>query len=106
MDDQTHIGVGTGTTTPDPTDTDLETPVLRKAFDETPVKNVSAGTYDFSTTIGLTEANSNTLAEAGLFDALSGGNMSDHKLLTNTVAKTSSIELSIGIRLTVEVTNS
>ena len=105
FDTASHIGFGTGTTPPSPLDTDLETPVTRKAFDETALKNIPAGTYDFSATLGLTEGNGNDIAETGLFDAVSGGNMFLRKLLNTIISKTSSVELSIGMRVTVEVTN-
>ena len=105
FDSTTHIGFGTGTTPPSPSDTDLTTPIIRKAFDETPIKNVVAGTYDFSANLGLTEGNGNTFGETGLFDAVSSGNMYIKKLLTNLVPKTSAVELSIGLRVNVEVTN-
>lgn len=105
FDDVTHIAIGTGTTTPLPADTVLGSEVERNAFDEVKVKNSSSGTYDFTSTFGLTEANGSTLAETGLFTASSGGTMRLRKLLTNTIAKTSSVEVSVGLRVTVTVTN-
>jgi len=103
FDSMTHIGFGTGTTTPSENDSDLTTPVIRVALDETPIKSESSGTYDFSALLGLTEGNGNTLAETGLFSAVSGGTMSLKDLLSVTVAKTASIELSIGLRVNVNV---
>ena len=103
FDNMSHIGFGTGVTTPTDLDTALTTPIIRKTFDETPIKNTGLGTYEFSTILGLTEANGNTLAETGLFDAETGGTMSLKKLLNNTVSKTESVELSIGLKVTVNV---
>jgi len=105
FDTMTHIGFGTDNTPASPSDTALGAEVARKAFDETPVKDELNGTYDFATTLGLSEGNGNTLEEIGLFDAASGGNMALRELLNNSVPKTSSIELSVGIQVQVEVTN-
>lgn len=103
FDSMTHMGFGTGTATPSGADTDLTTPIVRVAFDETPVKNVSAGTYDFSALLGLTEGNTNDLAEMGIFTSSSGGDMGVKKLLSTIVAKSASVELSVGLRVTVTV---
>ncbi|MBW6469605.1 MAG: hypothetical protein K0A90_00105 [Methanosarcinaceae archaeon] len=105
FDTGTHIGFGTGTTTPVISDTDLETSIIRKIFDEVAIKNIGSGTYDFSSTLGLTEGNGSTIAEVGLFDAVSAGNMFNRILLSTAVAKDVSKELSIGLRTTITVTN-
>ena len=105
FDPATRIGFGTGTATPLPSDTDLTTPIVRKTFDETAIKNEGAGTYDFSANIGLTEENGNDFSETGLFVDASGGDMFLKLLFDTIVPKTSSVELSIGLRLNVEVTN-
>ena len=105
FDTCSDIGFGDDNTTPLPTDTTLSNEIIRKSFDETPTKNISSGTYDFSATIGLTEGNSTTYEEVGLFNASSGGDMFIRKLLSSSVTKTSSIELSVGLRLNIEVTN-
>ncbi len=99
--DASHIGFGTGATAESPAQTTLIAEVIRKAFDEAVIEG--AGTLDFSATLGLTEGNGSTMAEAALFNAASSGTMYMRKLLTTTVAKTASIELSIGMRLTVAV---
>jgi hypothetical protein len=103
FDDMTHIGFGTGTATPVETDTDLTTPILRVAFDETAVKNTGAGTYDFSGVLALTEGNGNDFAEVGTFDADAAGEMGMKLLLNSVVSKTVSLELSVGVRLNVNV---
>lgn len=106
FDTATYIGVGTDNTGESAAHTDLLAPVIRKAFDEAALKNVSLGTYDFSAIIGLTEANGTTLQETGLFVASSGGDMFLRKLLTSAIAKTSSKELSIGLKVTITVSDS
>lgn len=105
FDSSSHIGFGRGTTSPSPLDTDLTDPVIRKAFDELPIKDDVAGTYDFATTLGLTEGNTNDLGEVGTFDSASAGDMLQKKLLTQVITKNSSKELSVGMRVTVTVTN-
>jgi hypothetical protein len=100
--DSSHIGFGTGTTAEAPSQTTLTTEIIRNAFDEAVIEGV--GTLDYSATLGLTEGNSNTFAEVGLFNAASSGTMYARKLLTTTVAKTSTMELSVGIRVSISVT--
>jgi len=107
FDDLTHMAFGSGTKTPkfgteDPT---LASELVRKLFDEAKVKSIGAGTYDFSGTLGLTEANGNTISNMGLFNASSGGDMKLVELLTIAVPKTVAIDLSVGVRITVEVIN-
>ena len=106
LDDLTHMAFSTDTGAEDSSNTTLPSEVIRKAFSETPVKNASAGTYDFEGYLGLTEGNGNTLAKSGLFTASSGGTMRTENLWTATVAKTSSIDLTCGVRVTITVENS
>jgi len=105
FDDLIEMAFGTGTGAEDPSDTALGNEIERNVFDETPLKSIAAGTYDFSGLLGLSEGNGNTIAEVGLFNSSSGVTMKSRKLLTNTVAKTSNKDLSVGIRITVEVIN-
>jgi hypothetical protein len=104
FDNASYIGWGTSNQAESPADTDLIASVIRKAFDEVPIKNTSAGIYDFSATLGLTEANSNTLRETGLFDISSGGDMFIRKLLPVEIAKDSTKEVSVSMRVTITVT--
>ena len=106
FDPSSHIGFGSGTTTPSPLDTDLTTPIVRKPFDEVPVKNITNGTYDFATTLALTEGNGSNVSEVALFDALTAGTMFNKKLLSYVIAKDATKEFSVGMRVTIEVTNS
>jgi len=73
-----YVAIGTGTTAPSASDTALETEIARKAGSTSrATTNVSNDTAvveaTFSSADGLT--GSSNVAEAGLFDATSGGNM-------------------------------
>lgn len=105
FDDLTQMGFGDDSTPTSTSDTTLGNEFLRKIFDETPLKSPGAGTYDFSAAVGLTEGNGNTFRETGLFNASSGGDMRFRALLPTQVAKTADKDLSVGIRITVEVEN-
>ena len=105
FDDLTHMAFGSGTTTPVVGDTTLASELVRNLFDEAKIKSIGTGTYDFSGTLGLTEANGNTISNMGLFNASSGGDMKLVELLTIAVPKTVAIDLSVGVRITVEVIN-
>jgi hypothetical protein len=105
FDDLIQMAFGTGTTTPTISDTTLGTEVDRNAFDESPIKSVGSGTYDFSGFLALTEGNGNDISEIGLFDASSSGNMKLRELLSDVISKTSTIDLGVGVRITIEVEN-
>lgn len=105
FDDLIQMGFGDDSTPTSTSDTTLGNELLRKAFDEASVKNEGQGTYDFSGALGLTELNGNTLRETGIFNASSGGDMRLRALFPTEVIKTADKDLSVGIRLTVEVVN-
>jgi hypothetical protein len=105
FDTAAYMGFGTGTTPRSASDTTLEGEVQRNAFDETSVKNVTAGTYDFSGTLGLTEGNGNDIANVGVFDLATGGDLFASNLLGTSISKTDSLDISVGLRVTVEVIN-
>lgn len=105
LDDLTEMGFGDDNTATSISDTTLGNEIIRNVFDETKIKSVGAGTYDFSGLVGLTEANGNTLKETGLFVQASGGVMRLRALLPTEVVKTVSKDLSCGIRITIEVEN-
>jgi len=98
----THIGVGDGVTTPTVSDTTLTNETDRDALFDT----LTDSTFSVSGSIFLdtTENNGNDIRECGIFDALTGGNMLSHSL-TNTISKTSSIEVFIEILINLEVAN-
>jgi hypothetical protein len=106
FDTAAYVGFGSDNTVESPAQTDLIVPVIRKAFDEVSLKNDSLGTYEFSAIAGLTEANGETLQEAGLFVEAADGAMFLRKLLTTGITKTASKEVSIGIKVTITVTDS
>ena len=82
------MALGTGTTAVTSTDTTLDTEVFRGAmtsFTDTDGQTV------FKYFLASGSANGNTLAEAGLFTAGSGGTMYARSVLSSTIVKTSSI---------------
>lgn len=97
----THGAIGTGTTTPTASDTALVTEVFRDAIDETDTSGT--GTVVASLRVLTTEANGNAIAEFGLFDAASSGNMSMRNTMT-VINKTSDIQLFMDGQVTITVT--
>lgn len=87
-----HIGIGTDNTAATATDTTLGTEVDRNALTS---DSASAGVITYKAFFSKSEANGNTIAEVGLFDAASSGNMFCRSVLSSTVAKTASVSLSI-----------
>jgi len=85
----TYIAVGTGTTTPAADDTILEAEVLRKAIQEY-VENTN--NVIVSGRLAATEANGNDLAEFGLLNASSAGDLQSHDIHIQ-FTKSSSVEV-------------
>lgn len=72
----THIGVGTGTTAPVAGDTALANEVFPTSSVRTSTGvKLSNDVIGYNIVVLNSEANSNTLAEFGLFDATTGGTM-------------------------------
>lgn len=96
----THLAVGDDDTTPTAGDTALGNELTRKARQE-----YTEGTSDIvmSLWIGSTEANSESLEEVGLFDAVAAGNLLVRDTFT-AIAKTASIEVWIDIEEQIDVT--
>lgn len=92
-----YIAIGTGTTAAALTDTALGTEVDRNQIAS---KTDSVGVATFKAFFGKSEANGNTIAEVGLFDLASGGTMFCRAILSSTIAKTSTISLTITWTLT------
>lgn len=84
----THFAVGTGTTAVSATQTALVTQVLR---DTVTSRTSNAQQLVVSYYLASGSANGNTLAEAGLFNAASGGTMFARVKLASTIVKTASI---------------
>lgn len=97
----THVGFGTGTATPSPSDTALVAQVLRQArqeYTETASRVTIAGFLNAS------QANGNTIAEVGVFDAISAGNMKTRNTYTTPIVKTTDKEVWTDTTVTVTVT--
>ncbi len=86
------IAIGTGTAAADVTDTTLGAEVDRNAL---VLDTSSAGVITYKAFFSKSEANGNTIAEVGLLDAASSGNLFCRSILSLTVAKASSISLNI-----------
>ena len=91
-----HIGIGTGTSTPQVTETDLVTSILRKAFTSQVKGSDGIATYEM--TLLTSEGNGNTLAEVGIFNAVSSGDMLN-RITHIGIDKTSDIELKYEIEI-------
>lgn len=87
-----HIAIGTGSTAATVTDTALGTEVDRNALAS---DSATTGVITYKAFFSKSEANGNTIAEVGLFDAAASGNMFCRSVLSSTVAKTASVSLSI-----------
>lgn len=88
----THFALGTGTTAVQPSDTTLGTEVVREALadknDDEDAQLVCQ--YYLASGVG----NGNTLAEAGLFTAASGGTMYARVVLADPIIKTAAVATS------------
>lgn len=84
----THFAVGTGTTAVTASDTALVTEVSRAAVAG---RTSNAQQLVVSYYLPSGTANGNTLAEAGIFNAASGGTMFARVKLSPTIVKTASI---------------
>lgn len=93
----THVAVGTGTTAVVVTDTTLQTQVLREAATE---KTAASAQLTVKYYLASGSANGNTLAEAGLFTAASGGTMYVRAILSSTIVKTSAVTVTFTWTLT------
>ena len=68
-----HMAVGTGTASEDATDTVLGTETIRKAH--VAKIQTAVGTTKYTMSLLSTDANGNSLAEVGIFNASSSGDM-------------------------------
>ena len=97
----THGALGTDNTTPTAADTTLGAEVFRDAIDD--FDKSAANKVVASLQVATTEANGNTIREAGWFDDPSAGDMWTRNTL-NEITKTSDIQiyLDVEIEITVE----
>lgn len=85
VDPLSHFAVGTGNTAAAAGDTALETEVFRDVYTQI---TLSAGTIVIRYYLGPNDANGNTLQEAGLFNAASGGTLYARRVLSSPIVKT------------------
>ena len=93
----THFAVGTGTTAVLGAQTTLTTEVEREAIT---VATTASKTVTIKYYLSSATANGNTLAEIGLFNDATTGDMFARALLTPTIAKTSSIAVTFTWQIT------
>jgi hypothetical protein len=93
----THLALGTGTGAVAATDTTLGTEVFRGALTSL---TAAAGKLTAVYYLGTGSANGNTLSEAGLLTASSGGVLYARALLASTIAKTAAISATFTWELT------
>lgn len=90
----TYFAVGTGTTAADTSDTTLETEVFRNTITQ---QTAGAGTLQVKYVLGSTEANGNTITEAGVFGDAATGVADTGTLFSRTtftgVVKSASIQI-------------
>ena len=98
----THMGFSDDTSAEAASSDTLTGEFLRKALDITD-KDAGALTYEWDGTLGLTEANGETLQKLGIFTDLAGNTLKLSKLLDVAVAKTADREINVGYQLTIEL---
>lgn len=100
----TYIGWGTGTTAAAVTDTTLTTASAESRTNGSKSKTTTTVTDDTLTVTGtVTSASGQTIAEVGLFDASTSGNMYVHGVFTGIALLTGD---SIAFTVTIQVTTS
>ena len=100
----THMGFGSGTTTPNAGDTTLQTELLRVSL-ESATKDSGNNKYTFIGRVPITQLNSSTINELGLFNASSSGTMACRILSPIAVTKTSDEEILFTIIVRVNAVN-
>jgi len=91
-DPPTYMAIGTGSTAIMAGDTTLESEVDRVAIAST---SASSGIVTYKAFWGQNDANGNTISNAGLFNDASAGDLFAAYVLSSTIAKTTSISLTI-----------
>ena len=97
----THAAVGTGDNAPSAAQTSLQTEVHRNP--RVSVDKTSPNIIVSSLEITSTQANSNTIREAGWFNAASAGTMWQRNLV-NPINKTSDVQLFLDTQFTITIT--
>jgi hypothetical protein len=88
IDPLTHFALGTGTTAPVIGNQALATEVYRDTITDFVYESATLKVKYYLPT---TQANGNTIGEAGVFNSSSGATMFNHVLISPTIVKTSSI---------------
>lgn len=88
----THLAVGTGSGTPASGDTALGAEVFRDVFTQITTSTAAMVVRYY---LGPNDANGNTLREAGLFNAASGGTLFARRLFSSAIVKTIDIAVTI-----------
>ena len=104
FDTITHMAFGDGNSTPDTGQLGLDNELLRTILVNTD-KDIVTNEYEFVGRVPITQLNSATIREVGLFDAASGGNMGGRALTPVEVTKTSDDEILIKLRVRVNTIN-
>ena len=100
FDNVSYMGVSTD---PEQDDTQVFSgEVNRFTIDET---NKTTDTYEWETIVGLTEANGNTLQKVGFLKTETGDDLMVSEELPQEINKTELIELNVGFKLTLSVTD-
>ena len=97
----THLAIGSGTTDAAPGDTTLESEIYPNGVNRSTVDSKTKTTskkISYYMTVGASEANGNTLTEAGLINAATGGTLGNHFIHTRII-KDASFELRYQIDL-------
>ena len=101
FDEVLYMGVSTD---PEQNDTQIfSNEVDRFSIDE--AIKTAPDTYEWETVIGLTEANGNTLQKVGFLKTETGDDLMVSEELPQDIEKTELIELNVGFKLTLSVTD-
>lgn len=107
FDDVAYMAFGSNNTTPIVGNTTLGTELLRvKILPENITKNTSENYYEFTAFIPITQLNSSTVREVGLFELSSGGTMAMRIISPVEITKTSSEEILYTIKIKINTKNS
>lgn len=93
----THYALGTSATAATLADTALGAEVLRTTV---AIWNTASASLEVRFYLGSTQGNGSTLAEAGLFNAASGGSMYARYVLASPIVKTSAVAVTFTWTLT------
>lgn len=106
FDNVSYMAFGDGNTTPAVGDITMENELLRVAIpSENITKDTGNNTYTYTGRIPITQLNSSTIREVGLFEQSSGGTMAVRILSPVEVTKTSDDEILYTLRVKTNTKN-